>query len=100
MNYKVIVSDRAAEMLSRHISFISKVSKKAARKTKNEIVEAIKKLKRDALVYPFFEQEFIPKNKYHKCVINKRYLLLYQVKDNVVFVEYIVDTREDYYWLL
>ena len=100
MKYTIIVSDKASDMLKRYIAFIANVSKKSARDQKKEIVDAIKRLKEDANIYPFFENEFIPKNKYHKYVISKRYIILYQIKDDVVYVDYIIDTRQDYSWLL
>lgn len=100
MKYTIIVSDKASDMLQKHIAFIANVSKKAARDQKKEIVDAINRLKEDANIYPFFENEFIPKNKYHKYVISKRYIILYQIKDDVVYVDYIIDTRQDYSWLL
>lgn len=100
MKYKVIVSNRASDMLQKHIAFIGNVSKKAAKDTKNIIIDSIKKLKEDPQIYPFFENDIIPSNKYHKYVISKRYIILYQIKDNVVYVDYIIDTRQDYSWLL
>ena len=100
MKYKVIVSEKAKEMLKRHIAFIANVSKESARKQKDIIIQSIKSLKNDAGIYPFFESEFIPKNKYHKFVISKRYIILYQIRDNIVYVDYIIDTRQDYKWLL
>ena len=87
-------------MLQKHIAFIGNVSKKAAKDTKNIIIDSIKKLKEDPQIYPFFENNIIPSNKYHKYVISKRYIILYQIKDNVVYVDYIIDTRQDYSWLL
>lgn len=100
MKYKVIISDRASDMLSRHIAFIGNVSKQAAKSQKSRIIDAIKKLINDAEIYPFFENDFFPRNKYHKYVISKRYIVLYQIKDRTVFVDYIIDTRQDYSWLL
>ncbi|MCG2788520.1 MAG: type II toxin-antitoxin system RelE/ParE family toxin, partial [Actinomycetia bacterium] len=35
-----------------------------------------------------------------KMLICKRYLLIYQIKGNIVYVDYIVDCRQDYEWLL
>ena len=87
-------------MLVKQISFIGKASKAAARKQKAIIVDSIKKLKEDAQIYPFFENDIIPRNKYHKYVISKRYIILYQIKDETVYVDYIIDTRQDYSWLL
>ena len=100
MKYKIIVSDKASDMLYKHIAFIANVSKQSARKQKDEIVKAIKKLEEDADIYPYFENEYIPRNKYHKYVISKRYIILYQIKDKIVYVDCIIDTRQDYSWLL
>ena len=100
MKYRIIISDKASNTLTRHIAFIGRVSKKAAKDTKNEIITSIRNLSSDAHIYPFFENEYIPKNKYHKYVVSKRYIILYQIKDDTVYVDYILDTRQDYSWLL
>ena len=50
--------------------------------------------------FPFLTAEFIPLNKYHKMFVEKYYLILYQIKDQTVFVDYIVDCRQDYGWLV
>ena len=50
--------------------------------------------------FPFFEEAYIPPNKYHKMFIEKWYLVLYQIQDDTVYVEYIVDCRKDYNWLI
>ena len=50
--------------------------------------------------YPFFEAEFMPANKYHKMFVANWYLILYQIQDDTVYVDYILDCRKDYGWLL
>lgn len=50
--------------------------------------------------FPFFEEAYIPSNKYHKMFIEKWYLILYQIQDDTVYVEYIVECRKDYNWLI
>ncbi len=50
--------------------------------------------------FPFCNADFIPLNKYHKMFVEKLYLILYQIKDQTVFIDYIVDCREDYRWLV
>jgi plasmid stabilization system protein ParE len=98
--YKVIVSDRARQMLSGHVRFWAHKSPAAARKIKNELMEAMRSLHRMPERYPFIEADFIPPNKYHKMLVEKRYLILYQIRDLAVFVDYIVDCRQDYRWLM
>jgi len=100
MKYQVIVSDRAAQMLERHIRFLAQVSKDAARRTKNEIMSEIRALEQMPLRWSFFDEPYIPACKYHKLPVAGRYLVLYQVRDNQVEVDYILDCREDYCWLI
>lgn len=50
--------------------------------------------------FPFLNAEFIPPNKYHRMFVEKYYLVLYQIKDQTVYAEYIADCRQDYGWLL
>lgn len=98
--YKVIVSDRAHQMLVGHFRFLAQKSPAATRKVKKELMDAIRSLNQMPERFPFLEAEFIPPNKYHKMFIEKWYLILYQIKNQTVYVDYIVDCRQDYGWLV
>jgi plasmid stabilization system protein ParE len=100
IQYKVIVSDRARQMLAGHIRLLAQKSPSSARKVKNELLNAIRSLSIVPERYPFLTAEFIPLNKYHKMFVEKYYLVLYQVKDQTVYVDHIVDCRQDYSWLV
>lgn len=54
----------------------------------------------DAAAFSIFEEPYITPNKYHKMFIEKWYLVLYQIQDDTVYVEYILDCRKDYSWLI
>jgi plasmid stabilization system protein ParE len=98
--YEVIVSDRARQMLAVHVRFLAQKSPSAARRTKNELVDAIRSLSTMPERFPFMNAEFIPLNKYHKMFVRKWYLILFQIKDQKVYVDYIVDCRQDYGWFI
>ena len=98
--YKVIVSDRARQMLAGHVRFLAQKSSTATRRVKNDLMDAIRSLHQMPERFPFLPAEFIPPNKYHKMFIEKWYLILYQIKDQTVYVDYIVDCRQDYGWLV
>ena len=98
--YKVIVSDRAKRMLGTHIRFMAQVNKDAVKTKRQELMEAMRSLECMPQRFPFFEKAYIPTNKYHKMFIEKWYLVLYQIQDDTVYVEYIVDCRKDYNWLI
>ena len=100
MKYKVIISDRAKEMLGMHIRFLAQINKTAATKLKSRLVEEMRSLQDIPQRYPFFNENYIPANKYHKLYVENRYLVLYQIKDDTVYVDWIVDCRQDYQWLL
>lgn len=99
-NYKVLVSPKAKEMLDEHIDFLAQVNVASARKKKDEIMKDLRSLSDMPARFPFFESDYIKSGKYHKMYIEKWYLVLYQIIDDTVYVEYIIDCRENYSWLL
>ena len=98
--YTAIVSDRAKRMLASHIRFLANVNKDAAVEKKTQLIREIRSLSKMPHRYPFFEAEFMPSNKYHKMFVANWYLILYQIQDDTVYVDYILDCRKDYGWLL
>ena len=100
MKYKVIISDRVKEMLGLHLRFLTQVSRPAAVKLKYRFLEEMRSLQEMPQLYPFFHENYIPVNKYHKLYVENWYLVLYQIKDDTVYVDWIVDCRQDYQWLL
>lgn len=100
MKYTVVVSDRAKEMLGIHIRFLAQVNRNAASKLRKRLVAEIRALEDHPQRYPFFTAEYIPENKYHKLYVENWYLVLYQIRDQTVYVDWIVDCRQDYTWLL
>jgi plasmid stabilization system protein ParE len=100
LQYKVIVSDRARLMLAGHVRFLAQKSPTASREVKDYLMAAIRSLHQMPERFPYLSAEFIPPNKYHKMFVEKWYLILYQVKGQTVYVDYIVDCRQDYGWLV
>ena len=98
--YKVIVSDRAKRMLGAHIRFMAQVNKEAATEKKKKLMSAFRSLEIFPQRYPFFDEPYIQANKYHKMFVEKWYLVLYQIQDDTVYVDYILDCRKDYSWLI
>lgn len=94
--YRVIISDRAKTMLGTHIRFISQINKQAAIEKKKDIMAAMRSLSEMPQRFPFFDAPYIRPNKYHKMFIEGWYLVLYQIQDDTVYVEYILDCRMDY----
>ena len=71
-SYQVVISKRAAQQLVEHAAFMALLDEKLAHKLE----------------------------KYRKLIFDKCHILLYQIKGQVVYVEYVIDGRQDYQWLL
>lgn len=98
--YEVIISDRARQLLADHMWFLAEKSPSAARDAQKRIVDAIRSLSQMPERYPFLNAEYIPRNKFHKMFVAKWYLILYQIKDQKVYIDFILDCRQDYSWLV
>lgn len=98
--YTVTVSRRAAQMLVSHAAFLARVSPDAAERLIAAFEEAAKSLEKMPFRCPWFISDYIPANKYRYLTFEKRYLMIYQVRDNTVYVDYVLDCRQDYTWLL
>ena len=97
--YDIIISDAALAMLDTHVDILVKVSVKAAQRLADEIIGDIRSLSANPGRFPMYENRFITDNRYHKMLSAKRYLVLYEIDQYTVAVDYIVDCRQDYEWL-
>lgn len=98
--YSVIVSEKAKKMLVSHAAFLAKVSPTAAEKLVDDFQETASSLESMPNRCPWFSGAYIPKHQYRYIVFSKRYMLIYQIVDNTVYIDYCIDCRQDYNWLL
>ena len=98
--FEVIISDAALSMLDSHVDFLARVSPDAALKLMNEIIDDIDALSDNPQRFPSYENRFTPETRYRKMLTSKRYLVLFEIADRTVFVDYIVDCRQDFDWLI
>jgi plasmid stabilization system protein ParE len=96
----VIISDEAAQMLVSHARFLVQVSESAALRLIEVFNERVKSLEVWPERNPRLIDPSIPAGKYRKLLMEKGYLLVYQIKAGTVYVDAVLDTRQDYGWLL
>ena len=100
MKFDVVISDEAYKMLGEYMQVIADKDPDAARRLTSELIEAISSLDHMPQRYPFFNETYIPQNKYHKMIVTKHFIVLYQIRDKTVYVDWIIDCRQDYIWLI
>lgn len=98
--YKVVISDETMQMLVYHARFLAQVSEPAAMRLIEDFREKAKSLEQFPERNPWLTDPQIPAGKYRKLLLEKRYLLVYLIKESTVYIDAVVDTRQDYAWLL
>jgi plasmid stabilization system protein ParE len=87
-------------MLMDHVRFLARVSETAAARLIHEFETNATKLETNPEIYPWLSDPLFPHHKYRKMLFEKRYLIIYQVKDKFIYIDAVVDCRQDYRWLL
>lgn len=98
--YRVIVSERATQMLVSHAAFLAQVSSEAAERLTVEFEKAANSLEIMPQRCAWLTGEYIPRNAYRFIVFEKRYMIIFQIVDDIVYADYVVDCRQDYGWLI
>ena len=96
VEYKVTVSQQAAEMLVKKAAFLARVSPSAAERLIAGFEKSAKSLEYMPARCPYFNAEYIPENKYRYIIFEKRYFALFQINGDSVYIGYVPDAREDY----
>ena len=47
---------------------------------------------------PWLTGEYIPRNAYRFILFEKRYMIIFQIVDDIGYADYVVDCRQDYGW--
>lgn len=98
--YRVIVSERATQMLVSHAAFLAQVSPEAAERLTTEFEKTANSLELMPQRCPWLTGEYIPRNVYRFILFEKSYMITFQIIDDIVHADYVVDCRQDYSWLI
>ena len=97
--YNVVISDEAAQMLISHARFLAQVSEDAAFRLIEVFQEKARSLEQFPERNSCLSDLLLAGGKYRKLLLEKRYLLIYQIKNSTVYIDAVIDTRQDYSWL-
>jgi plasmid stabilization system protein ParE len=97
-NYCINLSRRAEGMLLQHTEFLARVSPAAARRLISSSKEAKNKLADNPYQFPFADEldvPGIPPKTYRKCLFAGRYKALFLIEENDVFIDAVIDCRQE-----
>ncbi|MCL2752765.1 MAG: type II toxin-antitoxin system RelE/ParE family toxin [Defluviitaleaceae bacterium] len=77
-----------------HFEFLARVSESSAERLLDNLVADMHSLERLPFRNPVFGRPYLRSGKYRYMVSYERYLIVYQVVDNTVFIDDIQDSRQ------
>lgn len=99
--YRVIVSERAAQMHVSHVAFLSQqVSLETAERMTTKFEKAANSLQLIPQRCPLLTGKYISRNTYRFILLEKCYMIIFQIVDDIVYADYVVDCRQDYSWFI
>ena len=96
--YSVILSRRADNMLVEHTEFLARVSPEAARRLLDGFSKIMLVLSNTPQQYPYADSvdaPGIPPATYRKCLFGNRYKALFLMDDDIVYIDAIIDCRQE-----
>ena len=92
--YNIFVDPAANDRMFDHFEFLARVSETAAIKLLDGLIKDINSLKRMPYRNPVFNRPYLIRGKYRYMISCKRYCIVYQIIENIVFVDDIQDRRQ------
>ena len=93
--YNVLVSGKARDMLFEHARFLAQVSVQAAEKLFDQFEDRVSSLETMPERCAYCDNPFVQPSKYRKLSLGNYLLILFQVTDNTVYIELIIDGRAE-----
>ena len=98
--YHLVVSRQAAYQLREHAAFVARLDERLALKLIDDYQAAAESLTYMPFRTPVLDSDVLPNGKYRKMFFGKWYLILYKIQGDTVHIEYVIDGRQDYEWLI
>ena len=92
--FQVIIDPAANDRMAEHMEFLARVSEDAAVRLLDELMAGVRSLKTMPYRCPVYNRPYLPLGKYHSLIIKKRYIIVYQIDGDCVYVDDIQDSRQ------
>ena len=93
--YKVILGSRVDNMLLQHVEFLARVSVPAAGKFRDDFKKIIRDMEENPYQFPYEVDMDLPADTYRKALFARRYKALFLIEDKTVYLDAVVDCRQD-----
>lgn len=95
MGYTVVFASRVDAQLLKHTEFLARVSVPAAKTFRNAFAQILEELETNPFRFPTETDSNLPKGVYRKALFAKQYKALFSVVGSTVYLDAVVDCRQD-----
>jgi hypothetical protein len=92
--YTVIVDPTVNDRMYDHFEFLARVNESAAERLLDNLAEDMYSLEHMPYRNPIFNKPYLKSGKYRYMVSCERYLIVYQIVNDIVFIDDIQDSRQ------
>jgi hypothetical protein len=92
--YTVVVDPAVNDRMYEHFEFLARISESVAERLLDNLVEDMYSLEHLPYRNPVFTRPYLKSGKYRYIVSCERYLIVYQIVNDTVFVDDIQDSRQ------
>lgn len=92
--YTVIAAGKVDAQLLRHMEFLARVSIPAAQRFRDEYAAVLDRLEENPYQFALDTDPNLPEGVYHKAIFSRWYKALFQIEDNTVYLDAVVDCRQ------
>ena len=95
-NYQIILARRVDGMLLRYVSFLARASVPAAKKFRAGFAHLLERLEQNPMQFPVEEDLNLPSGQYRSALFAKRYKAVFMVEGSTVYLDAVLDCRQDH----
>ena len=92
--YTVIVDPAVNDRMYDHFEFLARVNESAAERLLDQLADDMQSLRHLPYRNPVFNRPYLKSGKYRYMVSCEKYLIVYQIVDNTVFIDDVQDSRQ------
>ena len=92
--YRILVAPAANDRMNEHFEFLANVNENAATRLLDSLLAGIRSLETMPQRNPTYNRPYLKSGKYRYLLVAERYRVVYQIEDDVVFVDDIQDCRQ------
>ena len=93
--YRMVISPLAWDRVRRNQWVLDGFNPTYSNRVRRELSDTLREIRQNPYLFPLDESDGLPEKKYRRALFAKWYKIIYQVTENTIYVNTVVDCRMD-----